>query len=518
MPLQNCPINVTPYDQSRLVKTPQLINTNYTSQDFWSLKNRLLDYCKEQFGDKFSDFIESDLAMMLIENCAFVGDTLSFKIDQIANEIFIDTVSEIDNAFRLSALIGFKPLPPIASRSMWSATINNALNTDLIIDAPLGIQISTELGVRNIELFPADVDNNPIFDEPIIISSGNFVNTSVIGIEGSTVEQSQNGTGEIGQVVRLTSFPVIWNSIRVFVDGIEWENVEYFTDSQKRREFRTEHDSNYNAFVMFGNNTTGLIPSDGSAILVQYRVGGGVVGNIVTGSVQEQRAFSVPGFDFKVPVTFTNYTKGEFGYDGDGLDDIKRKLPAYVRTQDRAVSGDDYKTLADQFATEFNGQVGKSIAILRNHGCAGNIIDMYILAKNGDDGLQEANDQLKAALQDTLSAKKMLTDFVCIKDGVIVEVDISIDLVVDKFYKKFKDELQEKVSVRVNSFFNLNNWEYDEDLKAVDLITELGDIKELNSVEINYETNDPDNSGSIVVTKFYEIIRPNTITINFVFE
>jgi len=300
MPLQNCPINVTPYDQSRLVKTPQLINTNYTSQDFWSLKNRLLDYCKEQFGDKFSDFIESDLAMMLIENCAFVGDTLSFKIDQIANEIFIDTVSEIDNAFRLSALIGFKPLPPIASRSMWSATINNALNTDLIIDAPLGIQISTELGVRNIELFPADVDNNPIFDEPIIISSGNFVNTSVIGIEGSTVEQSQNGTGEIGQVVRLTSFPVIWNSIRVFVDGIEWENVEYFTDSQKRREFRTEHDSNYNAFVMFGNNTTGLIPSDGSAILVQYRVGGGVVGNIVTGSVQEQRAFSVPGFDFKV--------------------------------------------------------------------------------------------------------------------------------------------------------------------------------------------------------------------------
>jgi hypothetical protein len=518
MPLQNCPIDVTPYDQSQLVKTPNLINTNYTNQDFWSMKARLLDFIKEKFGDSFSDFIESDLAIMLIENWAFIADTLSFKMDQIANEIYIDTVSELDNAFRLSTLIGFKPLPPIASRAMWSTSINNILTTDLLVDTPLSIQISTELGLRNIELFPADVDNNPIFDEPIIISSGNFINTSVIGIEGTTVEQSQNGTGAVGQTISLTSSPVIWNSIRVFVDGIEWEKVEYFTDSQPRREFRTEHDANYNGYVIFGNSRAGLIPSDGSSILVRYRVGGGVVGNVVTGSVVEQRAFSVPGFEFKVPVSFTNYTKGEFGYDGDGIEDIKRKLPQYVRTQDRAVSGDDYKILADQFATEFNGQIGKSNAILRNHGCAANIIDLYILARNDSDGLQEANDQLKSALRESLNDKKMLTDFICIKDGVIIEVDVSIDVVVDKFYKKFKEELEEKILRRVNSFFSLNNWEYGEDLRDIDLITELGDIKELNSVEINYETNNEENSGTTVSAKFYEIIRPSTININFVFE
>ncbi len=518
MPLQNCPIDVTPYDQSQLVKTPNLINTNYTNQDFWSMKGRLIEFIKERFGDDFSDFVESDLAIMLIENWAFVADTLSFKIDQIANEIFIDTVSELDNAFRLAALMGFNPLPPIASRSLWSASISSLLTTDLVIATPMSLSLTTPTGVRNIELFPMDEDNNPLYDTPIIINAGNFINTSIIGVEGITGNRIQVGSGLPNQVVSITGGSIIWNSVRVSVDGIVWEKVDYFTDSQPRREFRVEYDSQYNAFVLFGNAKTGLIPSNGSTIVATYRSGGGIIGNIVTGSIQEQRGFSVPGFNFSIQVSFTNYTRGEFGYNGDSIEEIKRKLPQYIRAQNRAVAGDDYKILADQFATEFNGQIGKSTAVLRNYGCAANIIDLYILSRNGANGLQEANDQLKVALQEYFEGKKMFTDFLCIKDGVVLEVDVSVDVVVDKFYKKFKDELNEKITRRVSSFFSLNNWEYNKDLKDVDIIKELGDIKELNSVEINYETDNEDNSGAIVVTKFYEIIRPSSIEINFTFE
>jgi len=518
MPLQNCPIDVTPYDQSQLVKTPNLISTNYTNQDFWSMKARLVDFIKEQFADDFSDFVESDLAIMLIENWAFIADTLSFKIDQIANEIFIDSVSEVDNAFRLALLVGFKPQPPIAARSLWSATIGNLLDTDLTLETPIIIDITTGSGPKRMELFPADSFNNPLFDEAITISAGNFTNTSIIGLEGHSRSQNQNGTGGINQVVSLNYSPVIWNSVRVFVDGIEWERVDYLTDSQPRREFRVEFDPNYKGFIMFGNSKAGLIPSNGSTILVQYRTGGGIAGNITTGSITVQRGFLVPGFEFRVPVTITNYTRGEFGYDGDSIEEIKRKLPQYVRTQNRAVSGDDYKVLADQFSTEFNGQIGKSTAVLRNYGCAANIVDLYILARSNNDGLQEANDQLKSSLQEELENKKMFTDFLCIKDGVIIEVDVSVDVVVSKFYKKFKDELEEKILRRINSFFSLNNWEYNKDLRDIDLITELGDIKELNSIEINYETDNEENSGALIVTKFYEIIRPSSLEVNFIFE
>lgn len=518
MAYQNCPFDVTPYDEANLVKTPNLANLNYTNQDFWSMKARLVDYLKEKFAESFNDFVESDLAVMLIENWAFIADTLSFKMDQIANEIFIDTVSEVDNAFRLAMLVGFEPLPPIAARSLWSATISGVLDTNLTIPAPMPIDITTEEGPRVIELFACDSQGNALYDDDIVISAGTHINASIIGLEGETFEQIAPGTGEIGQYYLLNEFPVIWNSIRVSVDGTEWTQVDYFTDSQPRKEFRVEYDPEYKAYVIFGNNRAGMIPTVGSTITIKYRSGGGPAGNIVTNAVEHSQHFSVPGFDYRVPVTFTNYTRGEYGYAGDTIDDIKEKLPKWLRTQNRTVTGDDYETFANQFATDFYGQVGKSNAVLRMHGCAANVIDLYILALDGQNGLKETSNELKVALQEALTPVKMITDHVCIKDGVVIEVDVTIDVVMDKFYRKFENEIFEKINRRTSNFFALNNWDYGKTLRAVDLIKELSDIKQITDTTIHFLTEREDNSGEIVTTQYYEIIRPTTYEINFVYE
>lgn len=518
MSFDNCPFDVTPYDVSSLVKTPNLVNVNYTNQDFWSMKSRLNDFIKNRFAETFNDFVESDLAIMLIENWAFIADTLSFKIDQIANEIFIDTVTEVDNAFRLATLVGFKPQPPIAGRSFWSATITNLLDTDLEIPTPILADFSTNEGSKTIELFPMDSQKNPRLSDSIYINAGQFINTNIIGLEGRTINQQFSGTGENNQSFQLTSGPVIWDSVNVYVDGMTWTQVDYFTDSQPRREFRIEYDSAYNAFIIFGNNRAGLIPSSGSVITVTYRVGGGVSGNIVTGAISFQRNFLVPGFDFRVTVTFANYTKGEFGYPGDGIDDIKRKLPSWLRSQNRAVTGSDYETLADQFSTPYQGQIGKSKAILRQYGCAANVVDLYVLALIDPTTLDVASNELKASLSDYIQTNKMITDYVCIKDGFIIYTDVAIDVVVDKFYRKFEDELRQGIIFRINSFFSLNSWDYGQDLNAQDLIKQLSDIKEISSTDVNFITDNESNSGQTIVARFYEIIRPATITINFVYE
>ena len=518
MNFENCPFDVTPYDISSLVKTPNLVNVNYTNQDFWSMKSRLIDFIKAQFTDTFNDFVESDLAIMLIENWAFIADTLSFKIDQIANEIFIDTVTEVDNAFRLSTLVGFQPQPPIAARSFWSASISNILNTDLEIPTPISIEFTTDEGSKTMELFAADSEHNPRFLDSIYISAGQSTNTNIIGLEGRTISQQFSGTGETNQSFILTNGPVIWDSINVYIDGTTWTQVDYFTDSQPRKEFRVEYDSSYNAFIIFGNNRAGLIPSPSSVINVTYRVGGGTAGNIVTGSIQFQRNFLVPGFDFRVTVSFQNYTRGEFGYPGDSINDIKRKLPSWLRAQNRAVSGSDYETIADQFTTPFQGQIGKSKAILRQYGCAANVIDLYVLALDSPSNLVEANDGLKTALKTQLDSLKMITDLVCIRDGVVIQVDVSIDVIVDKFYRKFEDEINVRLINEVNAFFALNGWDYGQDLKAADLVRQFSDINEIRSTEVNFITSNSNNSGSVVTARFFEIIRPATIDINFIYE
>ena len=60
-------------------------------------------------------------------------------------------------AFRIAKLVGFKPTPPISARSKWIAQINNVLTTDVSIDTPYRIDISSTIRPTSIELFAADM-------------------------------------------------------------------------------------------------------------------------------------------------------------------------------------------------------------------------------------------------------------------------------------------------------------------------------------------------------------------------
>jgi hypothetical protein len=482
------------------------------------MKARLISFIKERFGNEFNDFVESSLALMLIENWSFIADTLSFKIDQIANEVFIDTVTEIENAFRLAKLVGYQPMPPIASKCMWTARINAPQAIDLVIPTPFDVNLVNNGAGINFELFPADVFNRPILDQDIVISAGAITNSNIVGVEGQTFTDTFVGTGEINQNSLLNFRPVLMDSIRVNVDGQRWEQVPFFTDSQPRREYRIEYTSDYSVFVIFGNNRAGLIPPAGAVITVTYRVGGGTNGNIVTNFANVEILIPIEGQDFSVLVSLSNYTRGEFGYNGDTVEDIRRKLPNYNRTQDRAVTGADYKTLCDNFVTPYNGIMGKSIAALRHNGCAANIVDIYVLVKEGDNGLTLASSQFKAELTDFINTKKMLTDFICIKDGVVVLTSVSIDVVLDKYYRTFEENIKAKIERNLTVFFNLNNWDYGQILRSTDIIKALSTIPEPYRYEVNLTTSDPNNSGSQVTTKFYEIIRPDSIQIDFQYE
>jgi hypothetical protein len=515
---ENCPFEIQPYKQTNIPNRPSPVNLNYTNQDFWSMKSRLVSFIRDKFGSDFNDFVESSLAVMLIENWAFIADTLSFKIDQIANEVFIDTVTEIENAFRLAKLVGMVPQPPIASKSMWTARINTPQLIDLEIPTPFDVEIVNNDQLINIELFPADIYNRPIYDQNIIISAGTIVNSNIVGVEGQTFIEDFIGSGEINQSFLLKFRPVLLDSVRVQVDGQNWDQVEYFTDSQPRKEYRLEYNSDYSAFIVFGNNRAGISPPNGSIVTCTYRIGGGTIGNIVTNFASVDTLVTIEGQAFTVPVNLTNYTRGEFGYDGDNVEDIRRKLPIYNRSQNRAVTGADYKSLADLFVTPYNGVMGKATVSLRHAGCAANILDIFVLTKNGVDGLQPASTQFKAEFIEYMDAKKMLTDNICVKDGLIINTTVSIDVVLDKYYRTFEDSIKAKIERNLTIFFNLQNWDYGQSLRDTDIIKALSTITEPYRYEVTLTTDDPNNSGRIVAARYYEIIRPEATVIQFNYE
>jgi hypothetical protein len=456
---------------------------------------------------------------MLIENFAFIADTLSFKIDQIANEIFIDTVTELDNSFRLSNLVGFQPQPPIASSCYWTASIATTLTQDLDIPTPFLIKIGSQSGSINFELFPADANGNAILDEDIFIPAGSNTIQNIIGLQGQTFNVTADGNGNVGQFVDIAQPNVLYDSIQVWVDGLLWNQVDYFTASQPLKEYLVEYNSDYSVTIVFGNNVAGLIPSNGSQINISYRLGGGPQGNIVSGN-SYQEPVMITTFPYAIPVTFTNYTSGQHGYIGDGVEDIRAKLPVYLRTQDRAVTGTDYQTLTNQFASPYHGQTGKSVAVLRNYGCAANIVDLYVLVLNSTTtpvSLDLPSDGFKTDLQNYLNGVQMFSDTVCIRDGIVVEVDVNINVTLSRTQRNYQDEISGRINTRLNNFFGLANWQFGQSLKNTDIIKILSDIREITDFEITF-TDNVGTGLTIVTTTFNEIIRPDSILVNFTYE
>ena len=112
----------------------------------------------------------------------------------------------------------------------------------------------------------------------------------------------------------------------------------------------------------------------------------------------------------------------------------------------------------------------------------------------------------------------MMTDYLSILDGEIILSNISVNVVMDKYYKKFEDEIKFNISSRIENFFSINNWDYEQNLRDVDIIKALSDMQQPSRYDIYFTTNDPDNSGKVVRARYFEIIRPESIAVSFTYE
>jgi len=81
----------------------------YLSKDFSNFKDSLIDFSKTYFPNTFNDFNESDPGMMFIEMAAYVGDVLSYYIDDRFKESLLSYAEEIENVFEIAQSLGYKP-------------------------------------------------------------------------------------------------------------------------------------------------------------------------------------------------------------------------------------------------------------------------------------------------------------------------------------------------------------------------------------------------------------------------
>lgn len=91
-----------------MAKTKKTTPIKYTSRDYSSIRQDLLQFAKRYYPDSFQDFNESSFGSLMVDTVAYVGDILSFYLDYQTNESLLNNAIEYNNVVRLSRQLGYK--------------------------------------------------------------------------------------------------------------------------------------------------------------------------------------------------------------------------------------------------------------------------------------------------------------------------------------------------------------------------------------------------------------------------
>ena len=81
----------------------------YIDRDFNSFRNALVEYSKTYFPNTYNDFTPESTGMLFMEMASYVGDVLSFYLDNQIQETFIQKARQTENLFNLAYMLGYTP-------------------------------------------------------------------------------------------------------------------------------------------------------------------------------------------------------------------------------------------------------------------------------------------------------------------------------------------------------------------------------------------------------------------------
>ena len=90
-------------------KNNSVKEVKYLNKDFSSLKANLIEFAKVYFPEQYNDFNEASPGMMFMEMASYVGDVLSYYIDNQFKESMLAFAEETKTVYNMAQSLGYKP-------------------------------------------------------------------------------------------------------------------------------------------------------------------------------------------------------------------------------------------------------------------------------------------------------------------------------------------------------------------------------------------------------------------------
>jgi hypothetical protein len=81
----------------------------YINKDFNEFRSQLLNFAQTYFPTTYTDFTPSSPGVMFMEMASYVGDVLSFYLDNQIQENFLQYARQSNNLYELAYMFGYKP-------------------------------------------------------------------------------------------------------------------------------------------------------------------------------------------------------------------------------------------------------------------------------------------------------------------------------------------------------------------------------------------------------------------------
>jgi len=93
-------------------------NADFKSYDFENLRRVMIAYLRENYPEDFNDYIESSEYLALIDAIAFLGQSLSFRIDLASRENFLELAERKESVLRLARMLSYNPKRNIPAQGL----------------------------------------------------------------------------------------------------------------------------------------------------------------------------------------------------------------------------------------------------------------------------------------------------------------------------------------------------------------------------------------------------------------
>ncbi len=129
------------------------------------------------------------------------------------------------------------------------------------------------------------------------------------------------------------------------VAWVRWKRVDSFFESMPTsRHYMLDY---VTGIVQFGDGRKGLVPPEAlNSIIISYRIGGGAIGNVNANTLT-----SLYSAIAQIR-TVTNPLPATGGSDRETVEEAKDRAPFAIKSRDRAVTREDYETLALRASTQ----------------------------------------------------------------------------------------------------------------------------------------------------------------------